>query len=1476
MLARIRSSPAVAQVRANGSRRDSAALPRASPPSAGPSRRSRSRSRSLSRRKESTRSRPIATPTRALFGCARGAAPPSQPAVALAVGQPGVATDAPASMVATAPGGALLSSIFAAAAQRRSELDDRCGASCDKERSRSPAAPPPARCPSASPAPSVLKRPASAAASPRPRSTPPPSRRSGTASTPRAASAAPSDGDLQSAAKVTHVKVSTPCPPKPRKAARSVTPEPSESRADRRPRPSPTPCKKSGKCYYKTVGRVRCDRKLLEQAEMAAEKGSLSLTDTWLLWEKATDAGRVTHVERQTFEHILQDMHLSEQAKAYLVDQLRFTPDDDMHSKGMQGHDFGLMKLAEYASKDGLIDLASVRKIWDVVQSELGMTTLKRQTFEHIASNIPLTLPAQSFLQAKLAAFSGESKVAVRAGNVDSHQALHRIVRLEASRGTICLRSAKKIWQHCARLGLAYTARQAWEHIAQKYVVDHQARAYLNDRFDAMSGETAPPTSTYDWELIDKIRSAAADGSIGLNEARNMWKLSHTYQGDDETWYRTWEHVVDNIDMTTPAKRYVRGNLHEARTTEQRAAVTKQIRTRSSPSHVDVMVADGTLASSKACRDVTGERLRRSRSRNAYLQADTSSKRIGKLTPTIPAVRDNSTTIGLESSPSSLVRQSETNRGHKLGCERGVPTPRQKPDLHSSRSPSHLRSFSKPVPSSSRSPKPSRPLKPLPSSSSAARVNHGKTSTGVETKEPIQDAREPELPPAGHLRRDQATERRPTTSSETRVDSAPELRLPEAVADAAASFACGSSAETVTPRTVARPAASIVEAHAFHLQTWQELEAARADLLRQRLETEAHATQVQTRRELEAARAELLCQQHETEEARDAASAALRVAEELRNQRYQEAASAELATARTSAERAAASRHEAEACRRRATLAAAAAETRTDVGAETIAAAQGARAACVAEAEEEAAEAEAALATLETISADRLARWRAQARIVDAAAQAQQRLKEEIAEADRCATAAQQRAATQAVLSSGAFEGHMSSSTADAASDLQETRRAFAEFRAATAAERVAAAEDEAAEARRLDDDLANQELAYGQFVAAASRRGLAAERVAKEEEEAACEAQAALQRATEAAQHAASDASRRATEEVDQLNTRLAALKESCDAAEARAEENERKALDDAAVARAAASSEATAADEASLAAVCAQADVFAAKADAAEAQRSLRRRLAAAAARLTAAEADAAERLRAAEAHGERVVAEARATVEQAERSALETLQHAGVKEEEAKGELGCAGEQREVAHLARERERLAAAAAAASAAAASDELARTRADGDRLLSECARRCEMVTAEAAERLALAIVGRDQAVRSAHQEACEAQAVACEAQQNFEVVIHRAAVVHRSAQDRVAAALDEAREQAEAYERLALQRERRLKDILRESWRGHGVLLEYFDSQGKEGKAASPSDAALATALHARPVGWGTLPREARVGAYLRSCGSR
>eukprot|EP00930_Biecheleria_cincta_P006993 TRINITY_DN10812_c0_g1_i2.p1 TRINITY_DN10812_c0_g1~~TRINITY_DN10812_c0_g1_i2.p1 ORF type:complete len:1686 (+),score=441.68 TRINITY_DN10812_c0_g1_i2:65-5122(+) len=163
--------------------------------------------------------------------------------------------------------------------------------------------------------------------------------------------------------------------------------------------------KKKAASYYKTVGGVKYDRQLLEQAEAAAADGQISVKDAKDLWKAASDGTGVTEMERRTLQYILKEMKFTEKAAEFLRKQLRQRKGSSFYKiiAGVR-YDRELLEEAEEAAKDGQISLPDAKRLLERALDSGRVTETERRTLEYVLNNMKCTQPAANFLREKLGA----------------------------------------------------------------------------------------------------------------------------------------------------------------------------------------------------------------------------------------------------------------------------------------------------------------------------------------------------------------------------------------------------------------------------------------------------------------------------------------------------------------------------------------------------------------------------------------------------------------------------------------------------------------------------------------------------------------------------------------------------------------------------------------------------------------------------------------------------------------------------------------------------------------------------------------------------------------------------------------------------------------------------------------------------------------------------------------------------------------
>jgi polyhydroxyalkanoate synthesis regulator phasin len=143
---------------------------------------------------------------------------------------------------------------------------------------------------------------------------------------------------------------------------------------------------------------------LAEQFKKSA--GVISDAEAHKLWESALDGPGVTHNEFATLEHILSNYKFTDKARAYLENLVLQKASGTSFYKCINKirYDRSCLDLADHLVKDGKLDVADAKQIWDDVEDGGRVTVVEQRTVSYILDQYTVTEGARKFLEKKLAA----------------------------------------------------------------------------------------------------------------------------------------------------------------------------------------------------------------------------------------------------------------------------------------------------------------------------------------------------------------------------------------------------------------------------------------------------------------------------------------------------------------------------------------------------------------------------------------------------------------------------------------------------------------------------------------------------------------------------------------------------------------------------------------------------------------------------------------------------------------------------------------------------------------------------------------------------------------------------------------------------------------------------------------------------------------------------------------------------------------
>lgn len=162
----------------------------------------------------------------------------------------------------------------------------------------------------------------------------------------------------------------------------------------------------------KTTEKPHLVKKLTTFVQDVLKKhGSVTLNDAKKLWNLACDGSGVTQAEFHTLDHILADecIPFTPKAKMYLHHLVTRQESGKSMYKIVDGvkYDRSCLDLAEHLFKDGKIDLADARQLWEEIEDGPGVTEVEKRTIEKIMVDkaAGMTHGATKFFKEKLAAW---------------------------------------------------------------------------------------------------------------------------------------------------------------------------------------------------------------------------------------------------------------------------------------------------------------------------------------------------------------------------------------------------------------------------------------------------------------------------------------------------------------------------------------------------------------------------------------------------------------------------------------------------------------------------------------------------------------------------------------------------------------------------------------------------------------------------------------------------------------------------------------------------------------------------------------------------------------------------------------------------------------------------------------------------------------------------------------------------------------
>eukprot|EP00392_Amoebophrya_sp_AT5.2_P002711 g2716.t1 len=119
--------------------------------------------------------------------------------------------------------------------------------------------------------------------------------------------------------------------------------------------------------YYVHIGGRRYDRLLLEDAQMFAVDGQVSLAEAKELWENASDGTGVTPAEKDTLTYAMQTLKFTHRASTFMKQMLNGHGPKSYYKQinGVKYDRLLLEEIETYLSDDGVVTYPEAAKIWE-------------------------------------------------------------------------------------------------------------------------------------------------------------------------------------------------------------------------------------------------------------------------------------------------------------------------------------------------------------------------------------------------------------------------------------------------------------------------------------------------------------------------------------------------------------------------------------------------------------------------------------------------------------------------------------------------------------------------------------------------------------------------------------------------------------------------------------------------------------------------------------------------------------------------------------------------------------------------------------------------------------------------------------------------------------------------------------------------------------------------------------------------------
>lgn len=299
--------------------------------------------------------------------------------------------------------------------------------------------------------------------------------------------------------------------------------------------------------------------------------GVISDAEAHRLWEAALDGPGVTQNEFATLDHILATYKFTDKARRYLTKLVTHTKSGKSQYKKINKirYDRSCLDLADHLSKDGKLDLADAKLLWEEVEDGPGVTECEKRSIEYVMANNTLTDGAKTYLNDKLTSWKPPVRATVKAKPRNRSQKKFTLqidlVQLaeefKKSAGVISDAEAHTLWESALDgPGVTHNEFATLEFILSNYKFTDKARKYLGELVDQKSSGTSFYKKIqgvrYDRSCLDLADHLTKDGKIDLADAKQLWEDVEDGNKVTVVEKRTIEYVMGKYTLTDGAKKY--------------------------------------------------------------------------------------------------------------------------------------------------------------------------------------------------------------------------------------------------------------------------------------------------------------------------------------------------------------------------------------------------------------------------------------------------------------------------------------------------------------------------------------------------------------------------------------------------------------------------------------------------------------------------------------------------------------------------------------------------------------------------------------------------------------------------------------------------------------------------------------------------------------------------------------------------------